>query len=566
MYTPRVIEEAARDLVQLDGFAVDRTPVTNAQYGRFVDQTGHRKPAYWPDERCPASLTDHPVVGIDYFDAIAYARWTGGRLPTELEWTQCAGLDEPRAFTWGDAFDSARCNTIRSGNKGTTAVGAHAEWASPSGCLDLCGNVWEMTCTADPDHEGTVIVKGGSWYDYPAHAKLDASFHAPIHRVGRTVGFRVVYGGAERHPDFLDAALLDACIDYRHGSPGEEAAEPLEEFDFAALRDDLASAHGLDLAALAEIDDSIDISDEGMDDMLSLFDVAEIDLEADSNSDNGNDIGQALVGLEELYWRMHSFIAERPAILFAGAAAAILLVATTLWASVSEPDTTSYRDDRARIASAAPRPRSNTAKRPSGGTRSNRGAAMSRSSATAARDAIVGLLAADATSHASALRVLQAHGEASRPALELALESARTEAQKLRIRYALAALDEKRDGSGQPHAVSAPPARGLALVCDSFGVAEKNCLRELRRYGAAIGVEVHLVLSGPTDFSRWLESVSADLGEVNVSHDRDRRFVRTLGLRGNDGVIGLHSDGRTAFVLSGLPGRARIEQQVGALY
>ena len=103
------------------------------------------------------------------------------------------------------------------------------------------------------------------------------------------------------------------------------------------------------------------------------------------------------------------------------------------------------------------------------------------------------------------------------------------------------------------------------LVCDSFGANEKNCLRELRRFGKALGTEVHLVLAGPNDFNRWFDTVRGELGEVHVSHDRDRQFVRTLGLRGN-GVVGMHSDGRTAFILKGLPKRARIEQQAGSLY
>ena len=188
------------------------------------------------------------------------------------------------------------------------------------------------------------------------------------------------------------------------------------------------------------------------------------------------------------------------------------------------------------------------------------------SAAIAARDAVVGLLGKDAQRHTSSLRVLLAHGERSRAALELALESASTDTDKLRLRYALAALDERRDGVGRPAAVSGFPTRGLVLICDSFGAAEQNCLRELLRFGEACGLEVHLVLAGPNDFGRWLETKGAGAGDVQVAHDRDSRFVATLCLRGNDGVVGLHSDGRTAFILSGLPGRARIEQQVVALH
>ena len=569
MSTPRVTAEAARDLVHVEDFAVDRTPVTNERYASFVEETGHRIPAYWPEDTCPASMADHPVVGVDYFDAVAFARGAGGRLPTELEWMLCVGIDEATTFAWGDGFDKTHCNTIRSDHKGTTPVGVYPSGAAPSGCLDLCGNVWEMTCSADPDHDGTVIVKGGSWYDYPAHAKLDGKFRAPIHRIGRTVGFRLVYGGKERHPEFLDGQLLEACINYREASRDGTPDEPAEEFDFAALREELSAAHRNGLQALERIEETITIPDEGVDDMLSLFDIDDIDLRAAPEDDKGNDIAKAHVVAEEWYWRMHTFIAERPAILFVGAAAAVLLAATTLWASIAEPDARAYRENAARRAlesTSASAESTHRAHRPTAIASANGSSMASSAAAIAARDAVVGLLGKDARRHTSSLRVLLAHGERSRAALELALETASTDTDKLRLRYALAALDEKRDGAGRPAASSGFPARGLALICDSFGAAEQNCLRELRRFGTACGVEVHLVLAGPNDFSRWLETKGADAGNVQIAHDRDSRFVATLGLRGGDGVVGLHTDGRTAFILPGLPGRARLEQQVAALH
>ena len=69
--------------VELDAFYMDSTEVTNDQYGVFMEQTGHRKPSYWTNSSY--NQTNQPVVGVDWNDAVAYAKWAGKRLPTEAE-------------------------------------------------------------------------------------------------------------------------------------------------------------------------------------------------------------------------------------------------------------------------------------------------------------------------------------------------------------------------------------------------------------------------------------------------------------------------------------------------
>ncbi|MHC4576403.1 MAG: formylglycine-generating enzyme family protein [Planctomycetota bacterium] len=224
---------AARDLretVRAGSLEVDRAPVTNARYAVFVRDTGHRAPVHWPGRVCPRSLADHPVVAIDFFDAVAFALWAGGALPTELEWVEATGLAEHRAYVWGDKFDPRRCNTVRSGVKGTTPVGAYPHGTAPSGCLDMCGNVWEMTCSSHPGDHESIIVKGGSWYDFPVHAQIDARFRTPVSKCLSTVGFRLVYGRPPRFPGFLDAQLVARCIRHRQAGVGRQPA-PTKEFD-----------------------------------------------------------------------------------------------------------------------------------------------------------------------------------------------------------------------------------------------------------------------------------------------------------------------------------------------
>ena len=126
----------------------------------------------------------HPVVGISWYEADAYARFAGKRLPTEAEWEKAASWDEARGrkrrFSWGDEAPRPALSNFNNSFWGTTPVGAFPEGASPYGCLDMTGNVWEWTSSAfegfpgytsfpypeysevwfDGDHR---VLKGGSW-------------------------------------------------------------------------------------------------------------------------------------------------------------------------------------------------------------------------------------------------------------------------------------------------------------------------------------------------------------------------------------------------------------------
>jgi formylglycine-generating enzyme required for sulfatase activity len=156
--------------VQIGRFAIDATPVTNAEFARFLKASGY-KPRHaqnflrhWTGGKPPAGQEDHPVIWVDLGDARAYAAWAGKRLPTEEEWQYAAQGTDGRQWPWGGAFDVSRCNGGASG--GTTPVKAYPEGRSPFGVYDLCGNTWEWTESERTDGRTRfAILRGGSWYD-----------------------------------------------------------------------------------------------------------------------------------------------------------------------------------------------------------------------------------------------------------------------------------------------------------------------------------------------------------------------------------------------------------------
>jgi len=192
--------ELPRWRVTLGAYAIDRHLVTNEDYQRFIQQTGHRapliteeeyqrqgylvhpyekvRPYLWRDRRHPAGRGKHPVILVSLADAVAYARWRGEsegrryRLPSEAEWEKAARGTDGRYFPWGNRWGPEYANAeYRVG--GTTEVGSYPQGASPYGCFDMAGNVFEWTSSSFPDGEA-VMKGGGSWDDQPGICRATA--------------------------------------------------------------------------------------------------------------------------------------------------------------------------------------------------------------------------------------------------------------------------------------------------------------------------------------------------------------------------------------------------------
>lgn len=182
----------------LGEFWIDRTPITNAEYARFVAATGNAAPAFWGGMMPPESLWAHPVTQVSWNDAQAYAHWVGGRLPTEEEWEKAARGEDGRAYPWGEQFDPELCNTEESQVGMTTSVGRYSPAGdSGYGIADMAGNVWEWTASEYRPGLPHRVFRGGSFATRSDFARCfvrDRDY--PLNHTG-LLGFRVVFPGLE---------------------------------------------------------------------------------------------------------------------------------------------------------------------------------------------------------------------------------------------------------------------------------------------------------------------------------------------------------------------------------
>ncbi|HET7475048.1 MAG TPA: ergothioneine biosynthesis protein EgtB [Dermatophilaceae bacterium] len=223
----------------LPAFWVDTTPVSVGAYRGFMEQGGYDDPRWWSPQgwgwrqrtnsRAPQFWVqdgtgwgrrrfgrleplpdDEPVQHVCWFEADAYARWAGRRLPTEAEWEKAASWDPAtgtkRRYPWGDQPPTAVHANLGQRRLGPTPVGSYPAGAAPCGAVQLLGDVWEWTATDFTGHPGFCtfpyreysqvffgseykVLRGGSWatdplacratfrnWDYPVRRQIFAGF------------------------------------------------------------------------------------------------------------------------------------------------------------------------------------------------------------------------------------------------------------------------------------------------------------------------------------------------------------------------------------------------------
>jgi iron(II)-dependent oxidoreductase len=232
-------EELPQHSVNLPAYQIGKYQVTRGQYRKFIEAGGYQNPSYWSPEGWKWKESDiidyagmngqvthtvrpnskekrnepehwaaeqewighgfghprfiqtdkHPVVGVTYYEAEAFCKWAGGRLPTEAEWEKAARWDEKKqranTWPWGDTWDPEKCNNAEDHNPAaggyktnqSAPVGSYPDGASPYGCMDMVGNGYEWVadwCKSYPgsskpfDHTNAFrCVRGACWDDGP---------------------------------------------------------------------------------------------------------------------------------------------------------------------------------------------------------------------------------------------------------------------------------------------------------------------------------------------------------------------------------------------------------------
>jgi formylglycine-generating enzyme required for sulfatase activity len=174
-----------------DSIIIDGLPISWEQAMRnFVDKTAIPGPRLWSGGRYPEEKKDHPVVGISWYEAMAYARWAEKNLPTWDEWWLAALGGTGSVFPWGNDVKSSSLRA-NFGLKSTQPVESFPLGISPFGCYDMAGNVREWLLDSRTS-TGLRTVVGGSWADtsYMFEAS-HAEFFAPDF-ASDYIGFRCV--------------------------------------------------------------------------------------------------------------------------------------------------------------------------------------------------------------------------------------------------------------------------------------------------------------------------------------------------------------------------------------
>ena len=232
-------QELPQHSVSLSAYSIGKYEITRGEYKKFINAGGYTNSSYWSAEgwswKVYNSRTEpeswaasqdwgtgtftqtdnHPVVGVNYYEAEAFCNWAGGHLPTEAQWERAARWTGTHAnvYPWGDVWDAEKCNNHYDHNVAgggyqryqTAPVGSYSSYPSPSGCQDMAGNVVEWckdwylsnyySTSPSSDPQGPAsgrarVLRGGSWDNY---GYIDAYFYRCAYRSNHGYYYPYVY-------------------------------------------------------------------------------------------------------------------------------------------------------------------------------------------------------------------------------------------------------------------------------------------------------------------------------------------------------------------------------------
>jgi dienelactone hydrolase len=260
--------------IELPDYLIDATEVTNRQYKRFVDAGGYNDPSYWAHPfvqdgselsfedamelfkdrtgrpgastwevgTYPDGMADHPVGGVSWYEAAAYARFAGKQLPTLFHWYRAAFPEASRVMLPNSNFDRA----------GSAPVGTY-DGISPCGAFDMAGNVrewiWNWSVTDR-------FLLGGGWSD-PEYMFTDANAQSPLDR-GEINGFRLMVSLDDTNLALAREPIDKPKRDYFSEQPVSdeifEVYRRLYDYDATALNDEVVASEEVEHWTREEIE------------------------------------------------------------------------------------------------------------------------------------------------------------------------------------------------------------------------------------------------------------------------------------------------------------------------
>ncbi len=202
-------DEKPQHPVWLDRFDIDLHEVTTAQYADFLAHEQRTAPWQWEAVDLPQHH-DRPVIGVSWFDADAYCRWRGRRLPTEAEWEKAARGTDARAYPWGNQAPRQEWANFGLGARFSypqvlAQVHRYEQGRSPYGLYQMAGNAGEWVADwygtnyyeisprknpGGPVSGSFRVVRGGSWSDLPKYLLTYGRFRLPPETRNSYTGFR----------------------------------------------------------------------------------------------------------------------------------------------------------------------------------------------------------------------------------------------------------------------------------------------------------------------------------------------------------------------------------------